>query len=81
MKWLTDIKIVVLPLRDDETSEYLAPYHTPCSETYTSPALKDLLKIPEDSVKKPGFSLLFYFDAEHNPHFSNEVLIKTYFYQ
>uniref|UniRef100_D8PUP2 Nucleosome assembly protein n=1 Tax=Schizophyllum commune (strain H4-8 / FGSC 9210) TaxID=578458 RepID=D8PUP2_SCHCM len=37
--------------------------------------------IPEDSVKKPGFSLLFYFDAEHNPHFSNEVLIKTYFYQ
>ena len=39
------------------------------------------MKIPEDSVKKPGFSLLFYFDAEHNPHFSNEVLIKTYFYQ
>ncbi|KAL1691643.1 hypothetical protein GGG16DRAFT_91153 [Schizophyllum commune] len=63
VKWLTDIKIVVLPLRDDETT------------------LKELLKIPEDSVKKPGFSLLFYFDAEHNPHFSNEVLIKTYFYQ
>ncbi|KAL1742187.1 hypothetical protein HDZ31DRAFT_43798 [Schizophyllum fasciatum] len=37
--------------------------------------------IPEDSAKKPGFSLLFYFDAEHNPHFSNEILIKTYFYQ
>lgn len=62
IKYLTDIRIAILPLKDDET------------------ALKDLIKVPDDCAKKPGFSLLFYFDAAQNPHFSDEILVKTYFY-
>ncbi|TRM68149.1 hypothetical protein BD626DRAFT_480924 [Schizophyllum amplum] len=63
LKWLVDIRVVNLPLKDAD------------EET------KKLLAIPEESASSPGYSLLFYFNAAENPYFSEEVLVKTYFYQ
>ncbi|KAI4526572.1 NAP-domain-containing protein [Schizophyllum commune Loenen D] len=63
LKWLTDIRVVNLPLKD------------------TDEEIKKLVSIPEESASSPGYSLLFYFNAAENPYFSNDVLVKTYFYQ
>ena len=82
LKWLTDIRVVNLPLKDTDEGAGRR-FHDSGFGTYslTCPEIKKLVSIPEESASSPGYSLLFYFNAAENPYFSNDVLVKTYFYQ